>query len=227
MAKPTFSSKRVLIDKANATVTIVVALTSFITISSVVVSRSMLVRRSYQARVIKQKEKARDQLKANLDAVDTLVASYKEFVERPKNIIGGDPNGTDERAGDNAKLTLDALPSKYDFPALTTSLEKLATQKHLAISAIKGVDDEVAQKKQDDASPKPVEMPISIIVTGPYSSYDTMHDLIKTLEDSIRPFQMQKLIFTASEQDKLELQIDSKTFYLPEKTLSIKKETVK
>ena len=223
------STKRLQIDKANATVTIVVALASFLTISSIMMTRSLLIQRAYQARVITQKDAAADQLEANIQAVDKLEEAYEEFTAQEPNVIGGtkniqdDPNANNERNGDNAKITLDALPSKYDFPAVTTSLEKLLVQRNFKINSIAGTDKELEQKEANNNEPSPVAMPFNFVVA---SSYDPIADLLKVLEKSIRPIQVQQLTIKAKD-NTVELDLNAKTYYLPEKTLNITKKAVK
>src|SRR3989344_1554283 len=143
MAKLGLSSKRVLIDKANTTVTVVMALTTFISISSVMAIRTLAAKRTYQAKVISAKTSARKQLQVNKAAVENLKQAYGVFVTEPTNAISGSSTGTGDRDGDNAKITLDALPSKYDFPALTSSIEKLLIDRNYQIESISGTDLEV------------------------------------------------------------------------------------
>lgn len=224
MADFKMTSKKVQINKAQATTVGVVATAVFITIFSLVSVKSLWTQRSYQARVIAKKQEARDQLQQNTEAVKGLVESYQQFVSSSTNILGGNPQGTGEKDGDNARLILDALPSKYDFPALTTSLEKVITDKRLKIDGITGTDDEVNQSaSKDSGSPTPQDMPFQIAVSGSYAS---IQELFGVFESSIRPFQAQKIILKGGASD-MKLTMDAKTFYLPEKSLDIKKVEVK
>jgi hypothetical protein len=217
-------SKRAQIDKSQALVVAVVASAAFIVVFSLVSAKALLKQRAYQARVIAKQEKARDQLKANKEAVDQLVVSYKDFVGAPDNLIGGNPTGTGDRDGDNAKIILDALPSKYDFPAVASSLEKILTEKQFQIGSISGTDDELAQSaKQSSANPRPVEIPVQFSVTG---SYTSIQDLIGVLEKSIRPFNIQTLTL-AGDPGSLKIDLKANTYYQPEKALDIQKEIVK
>lgn len=224
MAKMSFSTKKLQIDKANSVVVITVAIAIFLTVFSLFASKALLGKRSYQARVVEGKEKAVKQLKENLVAQRELVNAYKSFVETPANILGGNPHGKGEKDGDNARLILDALPSKYDYPALASSLEKILTDKSFILQSIEGTDDEIAQQ-QNPASPDPkvVEMPFEISVG---STYDSVPSLILLFENSIRPFQIQNLSISGTNAN-LDVTIKAKTFYLPEKNLSIRKEIVK
>lgn len=67
------SGKRLQISKANTTMVAVVAVASFVTMFSLVAAKALWDQRSFQARVITDKEVARNQLKTNVAAVDSLV----------------------------------------------------------------------------------------------------------------------------------------------------------
>lgn len=210
------SSKHLQITKANSVVVITVAVAALITTFSLVAARAVLVKRSYQSRVIAEKTKAADQLKENLEAVDSLVNSYKAFIDQQENVIGGASAGKGEKDGDNAKIILDALPSSYDFPALATSLEKILAAGNYSGSEISGVDDEIAQS-QATSTGKPIEMPFQISAGG---SYESVLELIKQLDLSIRPIHITGLTLSKTDAT-VDLSITAKTFYQPEKKLNI------
>ena len=224
MAKVQVSGKRLQIDKANSTMFIIVAIAAFVITFSLVAGRALMSTRSYQARVIKEKEIAANQLKANIAASESLVTAYKAFVETPENIIGGNPNGTGERDGDNAKITLDALPSVYDYPALNSSLEKIIRSQQLGIDGVQGTDDEVAQTTGDNKPTQPVEMPIQFNVKG---DFNKTRNLLTVFERSIRPLKVLGLTFDVPESGVLEVQIDVASYYQPGKTLKIETKDVK
>jgi hypothetical protein len=223
MNKMNLSAKRLQIDKANSAMTLIVAGAVFILVFSLIAAKALLDQRAYQSRIITKKEAAVKQLQDNIEAVDSLKISYAEFVETPENAIGGMSQGNGERDGDNAKITLDALPSKYDFPALATSLEKLMSQNNMQIVAIDGNDAELERIASQDETPVPFEMPYSISVEG---TYDPMYDLIKVFERSIRPMQIQVVKFTAGTDGRVQMDIDAQTYYMSEKVLNIKTEVV-
>ena len=86
---------------------------------------------AYQNRVINAKREANGQLQNNLTASKALVKIIPEgFLNTPKILQGATTAGSGDRDGDNGKIILDALPSQYDFPALATSLEKIAWEPH-------------------------------------------------------------------------------------------------
>lgn len=217
------SAKRIQINKANTTMVAVVAISAFIVAFSFVASRALWIRRSYQNRVIAAKEQAADQLAANIAAADELKTAYQAFVSTPENVIGGSFSGTGERDGDNAKIILDALPSKYDFPALATSMENILKNKNYKIENISGSDDEIAQAAAEGLDSVPVEMPFEISATGDFKSIE---DLMSILQRSIRPIRVQTVELTGNNSE-LTATVNAVTYYQPEKTLNIKTKVVK
>jgi len=223
MANKLISGKRLQIDKSNASMVIFLAIASFVIVFSLVASRALLSQRSYQSRVIGQKKKALTQLQANNQAATQLVTAYQAFVSSPENIIGGLSAGAGERDGDNAKIILDALPSKYDFPALATSLDKLLTDKNYKIGSITGTDDEISQSSQAVPVAAPVEMPFQVSIAG---NFDAVQSLVDVFQRSIRPIRINSLNFSGND-NTLTVNVAAKTYYQPEKTLSITSEVVK
>ena len=224
MAAPTNSTKRSLINQANKMMVAAVAAASFITIFSLVASKALLSQQGYQARVTAQKEKAVKQLKANVNAVNGLQTAYKAFVNTPENVLGGNPNGTGDKDGDNAKLILDALPSKYDFPALATSIENILSGPTFHIHSINGTDEEVQQANNASSpNPQPIAMPFQVSFSGNYASVTY---LLGALERSIRPIQVEVLDLSGKDSD-LQATITAQTYYQPAKSLQITTRTIK
>lgn len=224
MAKSGLSNKHLQINKAATTITAVLAIASFVAVISIVGARAMLQQRSYQAKVIKEKELAVKTLKQNIASVELLGNSYKEFTARPENMIGGISTGTGERDGDNAKIILDALPSTYDFPALVSSIEKILSQNNLTIESITGTDDEIAQLgKESSSTPEVVEIPFEFTVSG---SYDSFYALIGTLERSIRPIKVDSIQFSSNGSGAT-MTVKARTYYQSGKKLDITTKVVK
>ncbi len=224
MAQGNISLKRIGVDKTNARILAITAGAAFMIIFFLVASYSLFNQLNYQNRVIAKKRTAVKQLQANLTARDSLVRSYNAFISTPQNLIGGNPDGAGVQDGSNAKLVLDSLPSKYDFPALATSLERLALDQKVRIQSITGTDDEVTQaQNQAIGSPQPVEIPFEFTVSGDYAG---IQNVISVLERSIRPIQIQTIKITGDQQD-LTLNVAAKTYYQPEKTMNIRSEVVK
>lgn len=221
MAKPRQSQKRSQLEKANTRMVITVALAAFVVIFSLVASRALWIRMSHQAKVINQKEIARDQLESNLATIDDLKTAYTTFIETNQNVIGGNPAGTGDKDGDNAKIVLDALPSKYDFPGLATSLEKVIKANGSNINSISGIDDEIAQMGEKGAN-APIEVPFEMAAAG---NYQSTQDLLTLLQRSIRPIQVQTLDVSGSNSD-LVLNLTALTYYQPERALRVQTKVV-
>lgn len=217
------NSKRLLIDKANATMLMTVAITSFVVIFSLIAVKALFSQSGYQGRVIKAKTAALKQLKENNKNVTNLVSSYESFASEPVNVLDGNPGGNGPKDGDNPKIVLDALPSKYDFPGLISSLEKLLKDGGFKIESIGGNDDELAQQNKAADKPTAVSIPFPLAVT---TNFDGAQNLLKTLENSIRPMYVDQISVQAS-NGSLRLSLNAHTFYLPEKTVKITTKVIK
>jgi hypothetical protein len=222
MAQLNASVKHLQIDKANVTMVTIIAVACFLTVFYLVASRAIWQQMSYQSKVISQKTTARNTLVSNLKARDQLVSQYNAFENTTTNVIGGSPTGTGDKDGDNAKIILDALPSKYDFPAVATSLEKLLTSNSLTIDSISGSDDEIAQSGSTATTPQPVPMPFQMSFSG---NTDQTSALFAALQNSIRPIQVQTVTISGSDA-KVTTTLTAQTYYQPEKNLNIKSEVV-
>jgi hypothetical protein len=225
MANMTPSTKRILIDKANTRIVVYVSIAAFIFVFSLVATKTLISQAAYQNRVIGAKRTAVDQLKSDISATTQLKAAYGAFTSTPQNVIGGNPNGNGGQDGNNAKIVLDALPSSYDFPGLTTSLENLLTsQNGIKIDSISGTDDEVTQgNNQLSSTPQPSPIPFTAAVTGDYGS---VQNVISTFERSIRPIQVQTLDLSGSNAN-ITMTVTAQTYYQPAKSLNINKKVVK
>lgn len=224
MAKLPISTKRLQIDKANTRIVTIIAVAAILTTFSIVASRALLSQRSYQARVIVEKEKAAKQLKINRENLERLKTSYLAFVSTPQNIIGGDSKTNGEKNGDNAKIILDALPSKYDFPALASSLEKVLDERNFKVESITGTDDELTQAAQTSSpNPTPIEIPFELTVN---SDYNSLRSLVEVFELSIRPMNITSLTLSG-DNTSAQLGISAKTYYQPAKNVDITKKAVR
>ena len=217
------SMKRIGVDKTNARIVGITAGASFLVIFFLVAAFSLFSTLQYQNRIIKAKKEAVTQLRKNLTARDNLVNSYKTFADSPQNFIGGSAAGAGAQDGSNAKIVLDALPSKYDYPALTTSLEKMASDQKVSIEELTGTDDELAQTSKDSNGPVPIEMPFTIKVKGDYFATQR---LVDSFYRSIRPIQVQTMKISGDAKE-ITLDISAKAYYQPGKTLTIKTKVIK
>ena len=195
MAQKNTSVKHSQIDKTNTTMFIVIGIASAVLSFSVVSCIYLYKRMSYQSRVIDRRTGIEKLLNKNKSELDKLVESYQSFDTAQESVIGTKDN--------NSKIVLDALPSKYDFPALATSIEKIMNLTG-GISArnITGTDLE-ATAAQSLPNPVPVEIPLTI---GGTASYENIQKLVNNLQLSIRPMRVTKVLFNG-EQSKMNFTI--------------------
>jgi len=225
MARVEISTKRLAINKANARMVGIAGGAAFVTVFCLIATKAVFSQNQYQARVINAKEKAHTQLQANIKAFDELVTSYQAFDTSSPNIIGGSANGKDARDGANSKLVLDSLPGSYDFPALTSSVEKILKEQKFSIDGITGTDDQINQQANaSNPNPQPVPMPFTFTVSN--ASYDNVKQLIDTLQRSIRPIQIDTMVLGGGVND-MTLTVTAHTYYQPGKSLTITKKEIK
>lgn len=218
------SIKRILINKTNARIVVYVSVAAFIVVFSLVATKTLISQAAYQNKVIGIKRKAVDQLKSDIAATDQLKTAYKAFNSTAQNVLGGNPDGGGAQDGKNAKIVLDALPSSYDFPGLTTSIEALLGSQKVKLASITGTDDELAQgANQSSSNPQPVPIPFSTLTEG---SYTDAQNVVGAYEKSIRPMQITKLDISGN-KNKLTLSVSAQTYYQPAKSLKIDKQVVK
>lgn len=215
----TKGNKKLQIDKNQATTFAFIALASIVTVMSLMISKSLWDQSRYVGRVNDKKKTALRELKNNEAAVDKLSAAYKVFNDQSTNLIQGSKDGPGLKDGSNGSLILDALPTEYDFPALTSSIEGLLFG--YEVKSISGSDDMIAQ--QDAGQGGQVEMPFTFEVGA---NYQSTKDLINTFHRSIRPFHITRLEITGS-SNLLRVNVSAKTFYQPKTSLNITEETVK
>jgi Tfp pilus assembly protein PilO len=203
------SGKRVLVDKANTIVIVSAAVAAALVVFSLFASMALIKKIGYQNDVINLRKAANEQLKTNLDSTTQLVASFNAFDDTVESVIG-----TPDK---NSKIVLDALPSKYDFPALATSLDGIITGAGLSVESITGTDEEV-NAVQSSINPVPIPIPFQIIAKG---TYENAQKLIADLERSIRPFNITTVDFDINDDGLVTVTISGQTAYQPAKELGI------
>jgi len=215
MSKKPLSQKHSLIERNNTFVFVVIGIAAAIMSFTIVVIVSLGSRLSYQSRVINERVKAEKQLKDNKDSLDKLIKSFESFDSATESVLG-----TSDK---NSKIVLDALPSKYDFPALASSIEKIVNiTGGIQSYGINGSDLE-ATATQSSINPNPIEIPITIAGTA---SYENIQKLVSNLQLSIRPFRVVELDFSGN-QKSMSFSIELLTYYMPEKNLEIPLKEIK
>lgn len=221
------SLKHNIIEKDSSRILIAVGMAVFVSVFSIFATRALISQSLYNQRVISKKEEARNALIANKANAQLLAESYALFQNEAVNIVGGNPSGTGPRDGDNAKIVLDALPSVYDFPALSSSIEKILLDGGYEIDSIGGAEDanlntDAASESVLSAKPTPVSIPYPFSFQ---SRPEAAFTLLRTLESSIRPFSVNALKISG-QGENINVQVDVSTYFQPLTGLIITKETV-
>lgn len=210
--------KRSQMDKTQKRLIILVSLSVVVTIFCLVSAKALLDYASYHRRELSAKRAVIKQLEINITTASTLESQYQSFNDINPNFIGGknttDPN-TSPPDGDNARLVLDALPSKYDFPALISSVSKILTNNSVASPGIAGSDLSATLLSTPSVSPSPLEIPLSI---NGLASYAGAQNLIRDLERSIRPFNITTLDFGGTNSN-ISISVGLTTYFQPAKVL--------
>lgn len=202
--KSTNHRERIL--KANSTVFISVAIASVLVVFSAVSLRFLWERKSYNERVITAKTAARDSLQSNLDNLNNLKGQFTEL---------------DKSSSTNSKIILHALPPNYDYAALASSLESLSQRANVSFSGSVGADNS-ANAVANSITSTPIEIPLSINVTG---DYDKITSYIQLLETSIRPISIKSVSYSGTNSD-LEASIQAVTYYQPARNLDVSRSKI-
>lgn len=215
MASDKVSAKHLIIEQNSTLIFLIVGVAAAVLSFTIVSGISLGQRFMYQNRVIDARNKAADQIEKNNESVQTLKTSFNDFDGATESVIG--------TADRNSKIILDALPSKYDFPALAASIDKLVKLTNgLRDVAFSGTDNE-ATAQQSSADPQPIEIPISISGNG---NYESIQKLILNIQASIRPIKINNLSLSGS-QDNMSFAMSLTTYYMPAKVLEINSEEIK
>jgi len=220
--------KALQISKEQSTLMAIVATATVITVFCLMSSKALLGQAAYQRRVINARHQSANQLNSDIDNANNLANQYNNvFIGKDsQNIIGGindskynsfPPNG------DNGNIVLDALPKVYDFPALLTSMSVLLSENSIGSPSIGGTDQSTTLS--NSPSGKPTATPIDITVSGT-GTYQASEQLVKTLESSIRPFDVTHLSLGGSGKS-LSIDLDLTTYYQQAKTVNITSKEIK
>jgi len=206
------SNKHLQIDKANTNILIAASVAVAIVMFTIVATQAMLKQMAYQKLVIDKRSAAASQLTKNVKAANSLNEQFQAWDNAPESLIGNNEK--------NSKIILDALPSKYDFPALATSLEGIIFGSGNK-GTVSGTDNE-AQAEQDSSSPNPIEIPLTVAASGNFTS---AQKLIQDLERSIRPMKISQITLGGNDTS-MQVSVTLTTYYQPEKKLEYKQTVV-
>ena len=224
----TKSIKHAIIERNNSFIVGMVAAAVFVVIFCGFALNALVSQSLYQQKVISQKQDALDVLIDNKEQAEKLNQSYAAFATQQLNVLSGSSSGEGPLDGDNPKIVLDALPSEYDYPGLSSSIEKVLVDGGYVIESIGGREDSSLAAdasssqttSQEDAQPIAIPYPV-VVSAAPQGA----EKLLDTLQRSIRPIKIQSLEIAAEGND-LSISIDMVTYFQPETGLQVIEEVV-
>lgn len=164
----------------------------------------------YNNNVQSAQRETQEKLEANLDIYEDLRTSFLTLESAQ-----GTPQSPD------AEVILDALPRNYDFPALASSIQKLASSSEVELMSFRGNDEE-GSVPEPSYSPEPYEVMFGAEVSG---SYEDIQVFVNALDLSIRPFHIESIELQGSD-DSLRAVIDIRTYFQPTQNLEYPERTI-
>lgn len=217
------SLKKLALSKANVQIVAVSAVASFITVFCLVTANYLLGIRSYQSKIIAADNTAYSQLKTDVVAKNNLESSYQSFVQQNPNVLGTSIVNTPGYTYNNSTIILDALPSRYDFPAVVTSIDKMLQNGNFNVTSIGGTDASASTSNTPESNPQPVSIPFTFTINQ--ATYLSVQSLFSILQSSIRPMIVDSV--TLSGQDSnMSISVTAHTYFQPAKLFSIGTETI-
>ena len=197
--------KRQAISKAKSTVLATVVVASIIISFAIVAMNFLWNLRGYNTRVLGQKQQAKETLMQNVTNAETLKQQFEIFEQ-------GDIKSQD---------VLDALPSKYDFAAVITSIDVLAKRSGMSLDGFVGVD-ESDDAPQAQVDPQPIEISFVVTVVG---RYDDLKKFVDNLDRSIRPMKVNSILISGNDNN-IKAEISITTYYQPQADINVEKKKV-
>jgi hypothetical protein len=217
------SIKHDIISKDSTRIVAAVAVSVFIIVFCGFAIKTLFSQSLYHNRVISEKEKTKKQLEDNKKALEELKQSYDAFVNNSENILGGSPSGTGSIDGNNAKIVLDALPGQYDYPALSTSFEKILVDGGYKVDTLGGSED-TSIKAAPTGKAEPITVAYGFTITAPFAQTFT---LLQTLERSIRPMNVDRLGIQVEADGGIRTQVTLHTYFTQQKAYELGSKEVK
>lgn len=196
---------------------IVVASAVFFCVFGLFATKSLVSKGLYQRRALHTERQIADTLKNNYTAAKNLRTQYDVFLQQNPNVIGGNSNGNGPSDGDNPRIVLDALPSKYDVPALGSSLEKILSGRGVTFNSLTVSDDPSSNSDQPQSQPQ--SKPITFSFEGT-TNYSSAMKLMQDFERSIRPFDLNTLEIDGTDK-AMKLTVGMTTYFEPAKSLDL------
>lgn len=208
------TSKRVKLEQANSQIFFAAAIASFVISMCLVLLNILWGEYRFNSRIIGERQDVLTQAEENIANIEELKVSFTNLENANDLIVG-----QGEEA--NSTIVLDALPPKYDFPAVASSMNDAAKRSGVTLLTFSG-EDQVEDAIDSEISPDPIEIPFRIVING---SAEATQDFLANLENSIRPMRITSMNTSGSDED-LETILDIITYYQPSVNVDITTKTI-
>lgn len=211
------STKYSLIKKASSNMFVAIAIASFIVSFSLVTMKFLWDLRGFNNSVESAQEETLDTLNQNIQNFSTLSEDFKVFNDREStrlvedaDELFGDEKNKDAKLKTNSTIVLDSLPSKYDFPAIATAMQIVASRAGVQLSGFDG-SDSIEGSPTSQAVPEPIDIPFNVSIEG---TYEAIQRFITLTAVSVRPYYIDSVQFSGSD-DALKVTMQMHTIYQP------------
>lgn len=210
--------KRQQIKKANNTMFLWVIAASVAVTICLVFGQFLFRQFMFNTRIYNEKAKTESILKQNKATFETIKGDVNKLLSNQSlAALKAAPEDTP------LQVIVDALPTSDDRAALGTSLQQVVLSRSGVSIESMSVTDGGLVSSDTPASDQVQEIPFSLVLIG---TYDQVAQAVADMERSIRPIKIDSIQLDGSGA-RLRATIAAKTFYLPAKSVELKKEAIK
>lgn len=192
-------SKRLHIQNSNTIIFISIITASVIVAISLVLISFLFKQYQYNQKTIREETATLKVLESNQSNLENLKTTRSSL----------------NTSNMNEHKIFNAMPPIYDYPALVSAMDKLASDSGVSLQGSIGSDDSGSAGSPSN-NPQRIEIPLTMQVSGSYAS---VREYIRNLELSIRPITVKSVELSGS-NDSLEANISAITYYQPSKVLT-------
>lgn len=203
---------------------------SAVIVSVALVAMQFLVREFlFNQKIISKKGETNKTLTQNIEEAEKLRESINNLLADPNlNALKYEAPNVETTA---LNVILDALPIEGDATNFANSLQAVVLPRSgVAIKDLSTATSLDGTLEATDVSASPVSsaQPLEVpFITGFGGDYQKIQSALSDLSLVIRPINLKKMTITATGENGLMVNIEGVTYYLPSKTVEIRKETLK
>ena len=202
---------------------------SAIIVSMCIVALQFLVREfMFNQKIISAKSETNKTLENNIITADALRENINKLIaDASLSKLKYEAPNIETTA---LNVIIDALPTEGDATNFANSLQAVVLPrsgvaiKELSTTATAESADSAAVVAPTGQATQPVTVPFSAGFTGDYAK---VMAALSDISRVIRPIDLRVMAITASEGNELQVTVDGVTYYLPARTVEVRKETLK